>query len=493
MSKIIVEKINESFLRIHTDPDVFQELYEYFTFKAPNYQYSPLYRQHKWSGDIHLLSKRTKQLPAGLIRHVEIFAKEYNHSVEGFLSLAENYALVNARDFSQALRLSAHKAPITPHEHQILAIAKALRYKRVILESSTNSGKSLVAYVVCRYLLQKQFKGLLIVPTIGLVEQMFGDFIDYSSINQWDVEANVHRIYGGQDKSVDKSLTVSTWQSLMTMDKEYFKQFDFVIGDEAHKFQAKSLTELMGRMVNASYRIGMTGTVQDGEVPRLTLEGYFGPITTVATNKEMIDKKISADPIIKCLVLKYDVAECFTVRLLDYHQELDFLVGHKRRNNFISNLALSLKNNTLITFQFVEKHGQLLYDTLVKSGRKVHYIHGGTPVEEREAVRRIAEVENNVIILASYGIFQEGVSIRNLHSIIFASPSKSKIRVLQTIGRGLRVSDTKDRCDIYDIADDLRYDDRANYTIKHYVERIKLYQREQFKVKVYNINLGGNT
>lgn len=491
MSKIIIEKVNESFIKLHTDPGIQQELSEFFSFRAPNYQYSPLYKNKVWDGYIRLYNKRTKQLPAGLIRHVDIFAKDRKYTLEGYQYVADNYALVDARSLSVDLKLTNRGSPITPYDHQIIAITKAIRYKRLIIESSTSSGKSLIAYVICRYLLQKGYKGLLIVPTTGLVEQMYGDFIDYSSENGWNTEINVQKIYAGQDKNLDKPLRISTWQSLANIeDKDWFKQFNFVIGDEVHTFTAKSLIEIMSKLVNCNYRIGMTGTVQDGEVPRLTLEGYFGPISKIATNKEMIDRKISADLLIYCLILKYKPIETDKIVLMNYHEELEFLTSHKIRNRFISNLALSLKGNTLITFQFVEKHGKLLYDILSKSGRKIYYIHGQTPTEEREQVRKIAESESGVIILASYGVFQAGVSIKNLHSIIFASPSKSKIRVLQTIGRGLRISDTKNLCKIYDIADDLRVGDNINYTLMHYVERMKLYQREYFKTKIYNINIG---
>jgi superfamily II DNA or RNA helicase len=469
---------------------------------APDYQFHPLYKRHVngkriWDGKVRMFDLRSKKLPAGLLRHLDIFAKENGHQVQGFAFTTNNISLAETRKLSADFNLSVGGKPVEAYDHQILAITKALRYKRRVLESSTSSGKSLVAYVLSRHLLNQNKRGLIVVPTIGLVNQMESDFKDYSGLNGWNVEANLHKIFGGQEKDTTKPLVISTWQSIYDLkDKKWFEKFNWIIGDEAHKFSAKSLSHIMEMLTNCEYRIGMTGTVQDGTVPKLTLEGNFGPVSTIMTNKEAMDKGISAELTIKCLVLGYPVHDCMAVHPLDYKEEIDFLVAHKYRNNFIANLVLSLKQNTLILVQYVAMHGKVLYELINQrkiAGRNVYFVHGGTDVEDRELIRGIVEKESNAIIVASYGVFQEGVSIRNLHSIIFASPSKSKIRVLQSIGRGLRISDTKSSATLYDIADDLRFEDESNYALEHYLERMKLYIREQFKVKVYNIALGATT
>lgn len=493
MSVIYVEKINESYLKIHSEAAIEHELWEFYSFRDPNYKFTPQFRKYKWNGYIRLFQKRTKTLPAGLFRHLCTFAKERGHTIEGYQYLANNFAIEDAKNFTKSLKLTAKGKIINPYDHQILAITKALRYKRAILESSTSSGKSLICYTLARHLIDQDKRGLIIVPTIGLVEQMYSDFQDYSSANGWDASQYVHKIYGGLDKFSVKQIYLSTWQSIYEMeDPDWYGQFDWVIGDEAHKFTGKSLTGLMNQMVNADYRIGMTGTVQDGEVHRLVLEGCFGPITKIATNKELMDKKIVSDLLVKCLVLKYPQTDCHAVSFMDYQKELEFLVTHKYRNNFIKNLALSLKGNTMILFQFVEKHGKVLYELIKQAAgnRSVYLICGETEVEQREHIRKIVETESDAIIIASYGTCQEGISIRKIHSILFASPSKSKIRVLQSIGRGLRLDESKEFATLYDIADDLRIGEDINYTLLHYVERLKLYHRESFKVKVYNINLG---
>lgn len=496
MSQIYVQKVNESHLKVHADDDVIEEISTFFTFKVPDAQFHPLFKERKWDGLKRLFNKRTKYLPVGLLGLLETFAKDRNYVILGNQYQSETWHITDTAALIATLQLSAHGEPIVAHEHQINGITKALRYKRRTLISSTSSGKSLIAYVIVRQLLQKGLRGLIIVPTIGLVTQMANDFTDYSSINGWDAEGSIHKIFAGQEKKTKKPLVISTWQSLYDLkDDKWFEQFDFIIGDEAQGFQAKSLGKLMDALVNCTYRIGMTGTLQDAKVHSLTIIGHFGPVLTVATNKEMMDKKISADLTIKCLVLKHSADDSYLVSQMNYHEEMEYLTQSERRNNFIRNLALSLNGNTLILFQFIDKHGKILFDKINKRlndpNRLVYFVHGGTDIEDRETIRKIVEKETNAIIVASYGVFSTGVSIRNLHSIIFASPSKSKIRVLQSIGRGLRISETKSTMTLYDISDDLRVDNHVNYTLLHYVERIKLYHMEKFLVKIYNINLTG--
>jgi superfamily II DNA or RNA helicase len=170
---------------------------------------------------------------------------------------------------------------------------------------------------------------------------------------------------------------------------------------------------------------------------------------------------------------------------MTYQEEIDWIVTNDLRNKFICDLANSLKGNSLILFQFVDKHGKKLKEILdnMNTGRKIFFIHGGTDVEDREEVRKIAETEENAIIIASYGTFSTGVSINRLHNIIFSSPSKSRIRVLQSIGRQLRKSEFKEKAKLYDLADDLCWKSYKNHTFKHHEERLKIYESENFEHK----------
>jgi superfamily II DNA or RNA helicase len=276
------------------------------------------------------------------------------------------------------------------------------------------------------------------------------------------------------------------------MPKKYFADFDFVIGDEAHLFKAKSLIDIMTGLTNARYRIGTTGTLDGTKTHKLVLEGLFGSVRKVITTKELMDAKHLAEFQIKCLLLRHNESICQAAKNFTYQQEIEYLVLNDARNRFIANLAVSLEGNTLVLFQYVDKHGRILHKLIsdkVGMDRKVLFVSGSTEVQVREEIRHIVEKETNAIIVASFGTFSTGINIRNLHSIIFASPSKSRIRNLQSIGRGLRKSDTKDSAVLFDIADDMRYKKKENYTLRHFAERIRMYGDEKFKFKIYKIEL----
>jgi superfamily II DNA or RNA helicase len=483
--KIILHKKNEAFIQFECDRSVAQELSEYFTFFVPGYQFTPAYKQKLWDGKIRLANLRDFSIYHGLVPYIEKFCKEreYELEIDSEISITENFSLVEAVDFARSLSL-----PFEPRDYQLQAFVHAVRNKRILLLSPTASGKSLILYLIVRYLQSSEFnRGLLIVPTTSLVEQMYKDFEDYG----YNSEEYCHRQYSGKEKHSNKFLTITTWQSIYKNEKEYFEQFDFVLGDEAHQFKAKSLTTILAGCDQAKYRIGTTGTLDGTQTHKLVLEGLFGPVYKATTTSELIARKELADFRIKCLILKYEETVCQSSRKWDYNQEIEYIVMNQARNKFIKNLALSLEGNTLILFQFVEKHGKDLHALIKDSvkNRHVFFVFGGTDVEARESVREITEKEKNAIIVASYGTFSTGVNIRNLHNIIFASPSKSRIRNLQSIGRGLRKGDDKEIATLFDIVDDMRIGKHANFTLKHFIERVRIYDEEKFNYKFYNIEI----
>lgn len=490
-NKVIIRNENEAYVRIICEDDIAYELREAFTFTVPGYQFTPQYKARLWDGKIRLFDIRSKQLYRGLVPYVAKFCEERDYEWEyENEAYDEEFSLVEANAFVEKLR-PKH----APRDYQLDAFVHAIRTRRSLLLSPTASGKSLIIYLLARFLSHRGLKkGLIIVPTVSLVEQLISDFKDYSETNGWDVSTNVHKIYQGQEKDTDKFLTISTWQSLYKMPKQWFAQFDFVIGDEAHQFKAKSLTDIMTGLTNAKYRIGTTGTLDGTKTHRLVLEGLFGSVRKVITTKELMDAKHLAEFQIKCLLLRHSEPICQAAKNFTYQQEIEYLVLNDGRNKFISNLAVSLDGNTLVLYQYVDKHGRILHDIISKklgADRKVFFVSGETDVDIREDIRRIVEQETNAIIVASFGTFSTGINIRNLHNIIFASPSKSRIRNLQSIGRGLRKSETKDSAQLFDIADDMRYKKHENYTLKHFAERIKVYTEEKFSFKVYKIELKG--
>ena len=493
MSDITIIKKDEVYAKVTCEKHITKELSEYFTFFVPGYQFVPAYRNRVWDGKIRMFNLQTNQIYLGLLPYIEEFCREREYEFEygdPRPDVEDEYSVYHAKKFIGELNIHARGEPIEIREHQLDAYIHAMQKRRALLVSPTASGKSLIIYLIFRQLHQYQnLKGLIIVPTTSLVEQLYSDFGDYNDGEM----TNVHRIYQGKEKDTDKPLTISTWQSLYKLPKEYFHQFDYIIGDEAHLFKAQSLTTILTSCVNAKYRIGLTGTLDGTKTHKLVLEGLFGTVKKVISTKELIDKQQLSNFEIKCLVLKHTDEECLKAKDKTYQEEIEYLISHEARNKFIKNLAVSLGKNTLILFQMVDKHGRILYDMIKNtkniSNRKVFFIYGGTETTDREEIRKIMEIENDAIIVASFGTFSTGINIRNLHNIIFAMPTKSSIRTLQSIGRGLRQSDGKEIATLYDIADDLRYKKHMNYTLKHFLERTKIYNEERFPFKIYKIGL----
>ena len=493
MSDLIISKKDEVYAKVTCEKHITKELSEYFTFFVPGYQFVPAYRNRIWDGKIRMFNLQTNQIYLGLLPYIEAFCNERSYTFDygnPRPDIEDEYSVYHAKKFIGDLNIHARGEPIEIREHQLDAYIHAMQKRRALLVSPTASGKSLIIYLIFRQLHQYQnLKGLIIVPTTSLVEQLYSDFGDYNNGEMTEV----HRIYQGKEKDTDKPLTISTWQSLYKLPKEYFHQFDYIIGDEAHLFKAQSLTTILTSCINAKYRIGLTGTLDGTKTHKLVLEGLFGSVKKVITTRELIDKQQVSDFEIKCLVLKHDDEICLQLKDKTYQEEIQYLIANENRNKFIKNLAISLGNNTLILYQMVDKHGQIIYDMIKNTekigDRKVFFVHGGTDTSDREEIRRIMEIENDAIVVASFGTFSTGINIRNLHNIIFASPSKSRIRNLQSIGRGLRQAEGKERATLYDIADDLRYKKHMNFTLKHFVERIKIYTEEKFPFKIYKIGL----
>ena len=485
MSDLTIVKKNEVHLTVDAQPHVQQELSDYFTFDVPGAKYMPQYRNRHWDGKIRLFSTATGELYVGLLDKVIAWARKSEYSVK-FID-NERYgtpheendeiSLEGVKDYMTAI--SSH----TPRDYQIEGVYDALKYNRKLIISPTGSGKSLMIYAVARFHVGRKRRILLVVPTTSLVEQMYKDFIDYG----WDVEKYCHRVYAGRKKTTQQRVTISTWQSIYNMDKSFFGQFDVIIGDEAHQFKSKSLVGIMSKLKDTKYRYGFTGTLSGSQTHKWVLEGLFGPSYKVTQTSDLQSKGQLAKLDIRIILIKHPA-----IPFDDYREEMNYIIEHDKRNGFIKNLALSLDGNTLVLYSRVEAHGEPLYNLInssVDKGRKVFYVHGGVDGEEREEVRSITEKEKDAIIVASYGTFSTGINIKNLHNVIFASPSKSRIRNLQSIGRVLRKSKDKTSAMLYDIADDITYNSKKNYTLNHLIERIKIYKEEDFNYELSHIKL----
>jgi len=488
MTDITIKKKNEVYVTVKAEPAICQELSDLFTFDVPGAKFMPQYRSKYWDGKIRLFSPATGEVYGGLVDKIVNWARKSEYSLEfennkHYGTPFEENEIISREGVKEYMtRISKYK----PRDYQIDAVYDALKYNRKLLISPTASGKSLMIYAVVRYFVETKKKVLLVVPTTSLVEQMYKDFEDYG----WNADQYCHRIYSGKEKTNENPVTITTWQSVYKLKRPFFKDFDVAIGDEAHLFKSKSLVSIMTKMDSAKYRYGFTGTLDGSQTHKWVLEGLFGPSYKVTQTKELIDKGHLSKLQIRVLILKHTDQKFDT-----YEDELQYIIGHSKRNRFIRNLVLDLKGNSLILFSRVATHGQILFDSInssVQGNRKVFYVHGGVEAQERERIREITEQERNAIIVASYGTFSTGINIKNLHNVIFASPSKSRIRNLQSIGRVLRTGDNKKKAVLYDIADDISYKSRKNYTLNHLIERVKIYNEEKFNYEIIQINLKGN-
>ena len=507
MSDLIkIQKKNEVFVRVDCDPSVANELSDFFTFFVPGYKFMPAYRNKVWDGKIRLFDSRLKTIYGGLIPYIKEFAEVTKCEVEWvddpYYGRPDSQELIDPNELAEfiaSLNLYAHGKSIDPREYQVEAVMHALTNWRALLLSPTASGKSLIIYILIRWYLSKYDKKvLLIVPTTSLVEQMYKDFADYATLDEtWGVEETCHRIYSGKEKiNISQRVIITTWQSIYKMQATWFEPYGMVIGDEAHNFKAKSLAAILEKLRDAKFRIGTTGTLDGTQTHKLVLEGLFGPVYQVTTTKTLIEQHALSDLDISVLLMKYSDELCQAAKQFDYQAEIDFIVSHAPRNKFIRNLALAQEGNTLILYNYVEKHGKPLYDLIDKKlndlprrTRKLFFVSGGVDTNERERIREITEGEKDAIIVASMGTFSTGINIRNLHNIVFASPSKSQIRILQSIGRGLRKSDNGVATKVFDIADDLHWKKSRNYTLDHASERIKLYSKEKFNYVIHEVAL----
>jgi len=485
MSDVIIHKKNEVYIKLECEPHILYELQQYFTFEVPGAKFMSHYRSKHWDGLIRLLSVHTGEIYSGLLDKVidklKLHGYTYEFRENKFYGLPfevnEEISKEGVKDYM--LSICSH----TPRSYQIEGVYDALRYNRKLLISPTASGKSLMIYALVRYYMDKNQKILLIVPTTSLVEQIVGDFRDYG----WDADSYCHKIYSGREKTNEYPVTVTTWQSIYKLERSFFEDYNVVIGDEAHLFKSKSLISIMSKLHNTKYRFGFTGTLDGSQTHKWVLEGLFGPSYKVTRTSELMEQGHVSKLNIKCLVLKHNPQK-FDV----FEDEIQYIIQHDRRNNFIKNLVIDLKGNTLVLFSRIEAHGQPLYELInnhVDNNRKVFFVHGGVDTAEREQVREITERENNAIIVASYGVFSTGINIRNLHNVVFASPSKSRIRNLQSIGRVLRKGKDKNKAMLYDIADDCTHNSRKNYTLNHFIERIKIYNEEEFNYEIITINI----
>jgi len=488
MVKVRIQHSDEVFIKVLTqEQSVEYELSDHFKFRVPNFQFNPKFKARIWDGFIRFFNRSKKTIYKGLLEDIIKFCEDREYEVELDPALIQDQKKISLKDFLSTI------THFQLRDYQIDAVETAVAKKRTLLLSATASGKSLIIYSLLRYYSEQ--KCLVIVPTINLVGQMISDFSEYASKDSnFNVDSECHAIYAGQNKHTDKRIVVSTWQSLYKLPKSYFDQFEFVLVDECHLAKSTSIKDILENMTNAKYRFGTTGTLDGMLTNKMVIQGLLGPVYKVTTTNKLIEQGYLSSLSVKCVILKYSEAERKLARKFKYVDEVDFVLSHEKRNKFITNLTLSCKHNTLLLFNFIERHGKILFEMIKekldqqKSTRKIFFVSGATDADTRNEIRSIVEKETDAIIVASSAVFSTGVNIKNLVNVIFSHSGKSRVRTLQSIGRVLRIGNT-DFANLYDIVDDLSHKKHKSYSLKHFVERYKMYQEEKFNLKMLPVPL----
>ncbi|MGL4523041.1 MAG: DEAD/DEAH box helicase family protein [Bacilli bacterium] len=490
-----------SFVKVEADYNIICEMRDYFSFEVDGYKFNPRFRAGFWDGKIRLM-ELDGTLPVGLVSMAKMFASnmDYEISIDPRLDVKPQLTRSEFDQWVGSLDIYAGNTKIDPHWYQGDSVFHAINKRRATLNLPTSAGKSLIQALLSRWFLENyESKVLVIVPTTSLVNQMQDDFVDYRLFPRQAIG-----LMGGGKKnfcSPDSVVVVSTWQTAVKQSPEWFKQFGMLLVDECHLSTGKSISTLVKNMRHCEYKFGLSGSLKDGKANVLQYIGMFGDVfRPVDTAKLMEDGQV-AQLEVKSVMIKYPDEECAKYSSLDYAQEIKVITNHKKRNLWVCALAQKLAQrdeNVLLLFKHTA-HGKMMYDHLkAKYGDKVHYISGETKSETRVALRGTAENDTGLIIVASYGVLSTGVSIKRLHHLIFSHPIKSKVTVLQSIGRVLRKHGTKTEAIVWDLCDILAQRTKTgaknpykkiNYAFKHALERIKRYNEEKFSYKIIKVEL----
>lgn len=321
---------------------------------------------------------------------------------------------------------------------------------------------------------------------------MFSDFKDYG----WeDAEKHCNLVYAGKKIDPTKSITISTWQSIYNKGPAFFKDFTALMIDEVHLASGQSIQTICKNCNRAKYRIGLTGTMPKDDASRYTILGYLGPILYTLDAKTLMDEGVLTQIEIKNLIAKYPDEVCY--RRDDYQKEQKAILDYKPRNKVLDYILSNVndKENILILVQRIE-HLKEVRDYLVDNHQKynVHQIYGDTDPNERERIRKLIDSSENSIIVATFSTLSTGVNIKKLHHVVFFASYKSEIKVLQSIGRGLRTHESKTMMILRDVVDDMRYQHNKslvkNYSYNHWEKfRLTYYKEQKFSYSDIQINI----
>lgn len=491
MNIIEVQKENEVYFKINADIDQLLELKEYLSCYAPNYKFHPKFRARIWNGKISFFGIKDKLLPIGLLSEFKSFLNRFDYRAQFNFNKEYLYNEISknqVKDFCDKLTCTTD---YTLRDYQYETVWRCLKNKRGVIESATGSGKSLSIYCSIRYLLKNNKQVLLVVPNISLVEQMYSDFKDYGWM---DIDDYAVRLYSNKIKNFDntKPVLITTWQSIFRKSENFFERFGGIIVDEVQHLKSVSIQTIAKKCKNADYRLGFTGTLPMEKADRYNIHGFLGQKLFDLKASTLIDKGILSNIKIANVILKYTPEEVNYIKNRDYQSEIDYILDHKKRNKILNKIIDNTpkEHNILLLVNRIEKSLDLVQPYLQEKypNRIIYRISGQTDANEREQIRKEMEKNNGVILCATYQTMSTGVNIKKLHNVIFFASYKSKIKVLQSIGRGLRKHKSKEKLILWDVVDDFRWKKRTgnigeNHTFKHFKERLKYYKDQGFEYK----------
>jgi superfamily II DNA or RNA helicase len=472
------------------------------TKQVHNAKFNPRVKNGYWDGYYCYLYK-DRFIPIGLWRELVDMAKKFNYPIyfKNLTDLFDNSINIEdftqwANDFFEGFMLDGKETK--PREYQIETAFRILKFRKCSAELATSAGKTMISFLTIAYMLQKGLakRILFIVPNVSLVNQAEEDFYVFNNRNQ--IKLKTEAIYSGQKPKKESNVVIGTYQSLVKKKEEYFEDFDAVIVDEMHKVKAVSIKSILEKCINVEYRYGLTGTFpKPGTLDRLTLMCYTGPLVNEVNAAFLQKKGFVAKCEVKVIQLDYapdEVKEAFhklsknpdpEQRKKVYNLEQNYVIANAARLNMITDIIGKSTKNSLVLFHRIE-HGEEIYNTLRKKcpDKLVYYVDGGISDQLREAYKKKMEQNDNVILVASFGTFSTGISIKNIHNIFFTESFKSEIIIRQSIGRGLRLHDKKDKLVIIDFVDDFTWGNWQNKLYKHGKERQAIYEDQSFPYEV---------
>ena len=489
MNEIIVRKIDNVYFKIECDFSQALELKEYLSCYAVNFQYHPKFKNRLWNGKVYFFSNKDYLLPIGLLPNLFRFSKKFDYKIKLDLdinSLSNQYSDELIEKFCDQIK-EDYKTKYELYDYQQEALIKCIKNKRGIAQIATGGGKSLIQFYLMQFLRSKNKKIMMIVPTVSLVNQMYSDFMDYG---WYDIDEYVEKLYSGEKPIYNKDVLITTWQSIYTRPQSFFEQYTAIIVDEVHNAKSLSINSIMKKCINADYKYGFTGTMPKEQSDVYNIIGYIGPVLYEQISKNLIDKGVLSQIAIANLLLKYpsDMVERNKNRI--YNEEVNTICTYSERNKVFEYLFKHMedKQNSIILCHLID-HLKLIESYLknhLDSKYTIYIIYGDIKPSERELIRKTMNEKSNVILLGTYSCLSTGLNINKLHNVIFASSYKSRIKVLQSIGRGLRLHESKSKMILYDLVDDMTWTTRTgsigkNHIYKHWEERLKYYDEQGFK------------